>query len=219
MSANLHSSVAMARKHLIRTSEFPYHLCARSNNREWFDVPLEQCWEIYKNCLSEVQDKYGFVTHDFVLMSNHWHWIASTPQANLDDGMRFFMTETSRKIARAAGRINRIYGSRYSWTVIGTPDHYGYAYRYVLMNPVKAKICESPFEYPWSTLNNKLIKTVICEGFSCEIPTSPSEFWHWLMELKDADKASQVKLALRRAIFTMPRDPRTKRKDPTRTQV
>src|SRR5687767_14154985 len=103
----------MARKCVILQNEHPYHVRARSNNREWFYLPLEHCWSIYSRYIKETSQKYGFATHNFVLMKNHFHWNVSTPSCNLSEGMQYFMSRTSIAIARSAGRINRIYGSRY----------------------------------------------------------------------------------------------------------
>ncbi len=88
-------------------------------------APLDECWEVFRVTSQEVEVKYGFKTHAFVLMNNHYHWLMNLSQNNLAEGMCYFQTNTSRKIARLSNRINRIYGARYKPTVILEPNHVG----------------------------------------------------------------------------------------------
>lgn len=103
----------MPRKPISITNEHPYHIIGRSNNRDWFDLPLNYCYEVFTNVLTKVKQNYNFKLHAFVLMNNHYHMILSTPEKNLSQGMRYFMTETSRGIRVKSMRINHIYGGRY----------------------------------------------------------------------------------------------------------
>ena len=144
----------MARKLIIKTSDFSYHVYARSNNKEWFSLPLDVVYQIYIKVLSETISEYGVKIHIFVLMSNHFHMILSTPKANISEAMRYFMTETSKLIARTTGRINKIYGSRYKWTLIKNEEHYAHAFKYVARNPIKAMACKFIEDYKWCSILN-----------------------------------------------------------------
>ena len=108
----------MPRRPLIETEQFPYHVTSRSNNKEWFYLPLKECWEIFCNQLVETSSKYNVNIYAFTLMSNHFHLILSTPQANLGEVMRHFLTGVSKAIQFKAKRINHIFGSRYKWSLL-----------------------------------------------------------------------------------------------------
>ncbi len=73
----------MPRAHAILQSEFPYNISARCINRDWFQIPMEEVWIIFCEELAETIQKHNLQVHSFVLMSNHFHLIASTPDANI----------------------------------------------------------------------------------------------------------------------------------------
>jgi putative transposase len=142
----------MAKKKLRVSKKFPYHLYARSNNRDWFYLPSKQIWKICLEELSNVSLLYGFKVHAFVLMSNHFHLIASTPEGNLGEVMNYFMREVSRAVNRKAGRINHVFGGPYKPSLIENPHYYFNVYKYVYQNPIRAEICSTVWDYPFSTI-------------------------------------------------------------------
>ncbi len=193
----------MPRKPTPYTAEFPLHLVARSNNHDWFQIPIEDCWNIFSNELEEVRKRFGFQTHAFVLMSNHYHWLMSTPDLQLAEGMCYFQSTTSRKIGRLAKRINRIYGARYKPTVIQTAEYYAHSYRYIFQNPLRAKICDDVASYPWSTFVDRSISVSVRRDFHEMIPRK--NLLEWLNQLPPEPAMKAVQSALRRRVFEFPR--------------
>ncbi len=143
----------MPRPLLIRSTALPYHVRARSNNKEWFYLPIEQIWDIFLDRWEVTTEEYGIHLHAFVLMSNHFHAILSTPNENLDQAMHHLLREVSREINKQASRINHIFGGPYKWSLITTRRYYEHALRYVYQNPIKAEICKRVEEYPYSTIH------------------------------------------------------------------
>jgi REP element-mobilizing transposase RayT len=45
--------------------------------------------EAFERCLGQTCDRYGWVVHAFVVMSNHYHIALETPLGNLSDGMQW----------------------------------------------------------------------------------------------------------------------------------
>ncbi len=202
----------MARPHLILQDSFPYSLTARSNNRDWFQIPMPQCWKIFENEIANTSKKYGVKTHCFVLMSNHFHWLVTTPNSNLGQAMRYFMTETSRKLARKSGRINKIYGSRYKWTIVESPGYYANTLRYFYQNPLRAEICAQVDNYQWTTrARRSQIVLTACNSLDTLVPNDPREFKEWLNKIPEGPYAEMMKKALRRSKFQFPPHPTTKR--------
>lgn len=199
---------AMPRPTLYKTDQFPYHVVARSNNKDWFQLNMEECWEIFVEVLNSTKKSYEFETHAFLLMNNHYHWLLSTPKMNIDFGMRYFNTESSRKVARASGRINKIFGARYKPTVILEENHYINAFRYLYLNPIKAGICLNPIDYPWSTLHEKRIILTDHKYFGSAIPTQNIN--EWLMRDTSEDFFIKNQRALRRNIFKYPKEVQVK---------
>ncbi len=207
----------MPRKPLEYTHEYPYHIVARCNNREQFKLELSEVWDIFKTELTELNQRYNFQTHHFVLMSNHYHLIASTDKKyNLGFIMRILQSRTSRTINLKTGRINHVYGRRYRASLIIDPYYYGNALKYLYRNPVTAGICESVVDWKYSTLNNHQGFSI--EGFplSCHllergVMLSGINFIKWLNEAYSPEVYEKINLGLTRVQFKF-----TQRKSPLR---
>src|SRR5690606_30269968 len=108
----------MPRKPLIRSSDCPYHVTSRSNNKEWLYIPIQDVWTYSQEFLAKGQKEFNVQVLAFVLMSNHYHLCIQTPNSNIDKFMRFFNQSLGKAISRQADRINRIFGASYKWTLI-----------------------------------------------------------------------------------------------------
>jgi REP element-mobilizing transposase RayT len=148
--------IAMPRKRFFPTDQFPYHVTARSQDREWFDLPMIEVWDIFSRYLYFVTLAYGVRIHSFVLMSNHFHLLISTPNANLDKAMTYLMREVNGAIHLQSERKDQVFEESYHWTVIKNRVHYQHVYKYVYRNPVEARICSRVESYPYSTLRGIL---------------------------------------------------------------
>lgn len=146
----------MARAKAIQQSEFPYHISARCINKEWFQVPMADAWFIFENELKRVHENHNLQIHSFVLMSNHFHMIASTPDANISKCMHQFMTRTSKALTKEGNRINETYAGRHFKCILAHQNYFLNAYKYVYRNPVAAGLCEKVEDYTYSTLRDRL---------------------------------------------------------------
>ena len=144
----------MPRKNLIRTSEFPYHVTSRCHNQDWFQIPLNEVWELSGRAFKEAHKMFPIKLISYVLMNNHYHMIIKTPGANLDLFMREFNRRLTLKIQYRGKIINQVFGGRYKWCLISVNNYFVNCYRYVYQNPVRAGIVQKCEEYPFSTLQN-----------------------------------------------------------------
>lgn len=143
----------MPRKPLIRCNSNPYHVTSRANNREWFTLPMDEVWGICLDTFKEANFKHKIELISFVLMSNHYHMMVRTPDANLDLFMYEFNKRLAFKLRDTSTNINHLLGGRYKWCLIKN-NHYLYnCYRYVYQNPLRASLASRCEEYPYSTLN------------------------------------------------------------------
>lgn len=196
----------MPRKSTEQSDIYPYHIWARSNNREWFSLPLDEVYDIYAEVMERTINQYGIRFELFVLMSNHFHAIVSTPEANISQAMRYFMTESSRSIARSSGRINKIYGKRYGRTIIKDPAHYAIVYKYVARNPLAVKTLSHLEEYRWISLNSfrKRLSQLVqgnANGFSIYLPEERGDLMKWIHESFDDDVVLSIKKVLKKKEF------------------
>lgn len=196
----------MARLKTILTADNPYHLYARVNNREDYPIPLNQVWDIYVKTIEDLKSNLVFVPHHLVVMPNHFHLVGSTPKSNISAIMRDFMLFTTQKINTRAGKINRLYGGRYRWTVVQGPYYFYCLERYVYQNPTRSFIVNKVQDYPWSTLVKDQHLMLKNESFSEYIPPNGQEYLDWLNQNPPEDFVDNMKRALRRKVFKFPVD-------------
>ena len=171
----------MARLKLIRTSDFPYHVYNRYNNKAPSTVSPNVVWRVYAKYLYAIYCIYNVRIHAFVMMGNHYHLIVSTPDKNIDQAMQYFHTFICRALNQASQSINHQFGGRYRWSVIHNLSYVRNVLRYVYLNPVKAGLCERAEQYPWSSLSRLLgdgrlsFPVAPLTPFSEEIPVNPIE--------------------------------------------
>lgn len=168
-------------------------------------MDLPKVWLIFGKVLQETCSKYGLQVHNLVLMSNHFHMVLSTPQANISDGMWFFLSQTSKRLGGACGRINHCYGERYFWSLLDSAAGFAYAMKYVSRNPVRAGLSRRVEDYPFSTVKlDGAVGFPLTERIdSCSrmIPRDFAERLEWMNLPTPKEKEALIKTALRRAKF------------------
>lgn len=197
----------MPRKVLIENSKFPYHITNRSNNREYFYTPLPILWEIMLEKIKYLDQKMNIKSHAFVLMSNHYHWLLSTPDENLSKGMTYFHREVARGANRKSNRINHFFGGRYKWCSIQKEIYYWNTLKYIFRNPVKANLCAQVEDYQFSSLNDHkgVDSWNLCDFFNAPENTIDPNL-EWLNTDYDPKIDEALKKALRRRTFKLPKD-------------
>lgn len=193
----------MPRSKTILQSEYPYHITARCINREWFNLPMDSVWQIFCEELASVSDSNKLKIHSFVLMSNHFHLIASTPEANISQCMHQFMQKSSKKLTRAGNRINQTFAGRHYKCILDMYNYYLNAYKYCYRNPVNAGLCNLVEEYPFSSLKMKLGLTspLIPLVEDTLLIEDKIGILNWLNTQPESEKLEAVRWALKRQYF------------------
>jgi hypothetical protein len=84
-------------------------------------------------------------------MTNHYHLLIETPDGNLSIGMRQLNGVYTQLFNKWHGRTGHLFQGRYKAIVIQKDSHLLEVCRYVVLNPVRAKMVEKPEDYPWSS--------------------------------------------------------------------
>lgn len=193
----------MPRAKAVQQSDHPYHITARCINREWFNLPMESVWNVFCEELTNINKTHSIQIHSFVLMSNHFHLIITTPEANVSKAMHQFMNTSSRKLTRAGNRINQTFAGRHYKCILDDYSYFMNAYKYNYRNPVHVKICESVEDYPYSSLAMKLgyaqMKLPLVEDVLLKEDTIG--ILKWLNTAPDPEKLEAVRFGLRRQYF------------------
>lgn len=193
----------MGRAKAILQSEFPYNISARCINREWFNLPMDKVWKIFCEELQATIVAHNLKVHSFVLMSNHFHLIASTPEANISICMHRFMTRASKRLTHNGNRINQTFAGRHFKCILQHPNYYLNAYKYNYRNPVAGKICDLAEEYPYSSLQFLLKKKKAL--FSLAEDTTyiydPVGTLKWINTMPEEKKLEAVRFGMKRQYF------------------
>ena len=202
----------MPRKTLVRSKICPYHVTARCNNRENFYSSLDTVWKILNQELSETIKKFGCRIHALVLMPNHFHLLITTPNEDLGKVMQFFIQSITKKLNTHSGRIGRVFGARYHWSMIDHEQYYDCALKYVYRNPVKAKLVDRVENYSYSTLRKTLemsteyFRLFPPEGHLHLIPNNDDfRFIRWLNQPFENEQYLAIRSALSKTIFIPPK--------------
>ncbi len=193
------------------TDQFPYHVSARTPNREDFKIPIEEIWRLMENHLYSAKNNFDLRIHAFVLMPNHFHLLVSTPQFNISPSMNYFLGETSREMNRSSGRINQNWGRRHHKTLVSSYHYFMNVYKYIYRNPVRAGLCSQVEEYRYSTLSGlcgraKLIIPIEADTILFD-PNFNEHNLKWLNTSSSQKDEDSIRVALRRSVFELPTDP------------
>lgn len=142
----------MGRPLRVIQTELPYHLVCRTNNRT-FRFDQRQITRIVFKALKETHEKYNFLIHHVVLMSNHYHIIATATEENLHRAMQYFNSRVAVRFNKHSGRSGHLWGDRYKSCIIDTDEYYLACVRYIYRNPKRAGIVKELEEYSDSSFN------------------------------------------------------------------
>ena len=87
----------------------------------------------------------------WVIMPNHIHLLIETKEESLDRIIKSWKTFTARQINLAQGSEGPVWARDYHDRYIRDLDHYENAKSYLRQNPVKAGLCETPEDWPYSS--------------------------------------------------------------------
>lgn len=203
----------MPRKPVVRSNSNYYHVMARSNNKDFFYLPILNIWDLMTEKLGKLQRDHQIKIAAFVLMNNHFHLLVLTPEEDIDRIMYLFMKDITLEIQKRTGRINKIFGGRYKGCII---DHYRYlinVYKYIYRNPVDAGLTSNAEQYPYSSLFFKYQPSMRLP-FRLEPILPPHAFvdyedldeLKWINNAFDEDEKDSIECGLLKTTFEYKKD-------------
>jgi REP-associated tyrosine transposase len=103
--------------------------------------------------LHNVMRRHSWICHAYCLMTTHYHLLLETKRADLSPGMRELNGLYARGFNDRYDRKGHVFGERYAAFVVDSVAHFAEARRYVLDDPVRAGLCSSAEQWPWSGLD------------------------------------------------------------------
>jgi REP element-mobilizing transposase RayT len=100
--------------------------------------------------LGECVRRFDWDIYAYCLMTTHYHLVLRAAQQALSEGMRRLNGLHARRVNLGVNRRGHLFGARYSSWLIESEEYASAPCRYVLLNPVRAGLCERPEDWRWS---------------------------------------------------------------------
>jgi len=108
---------------------------------------------VFLTMLDRCRVKHNWRIYAWCLMTTHYHVVLSIPDGGLSSGMCRLNGGFARWANKRRHREDHLFGKRFASTKITSDEHLLDAIRYVVLNPVRARLCQAPHEWPWSSYN------------------------------------------------------------------
>ena len=127
-----------------------YHVITRGNSDSAIYIDdLDR--KLFLGDFERVVERYRWLCHAYCLMTTHYHLVLETPLANLPLGMQRLNSRYASRFNQRRGRTGHVFGSRFRSILIEDARYLLAVCRYVVLNPIRAGMCDRPEDWPWSS--------------------------------------------------------------------
>lgn len=133
--------------------EYPgayYHVINRGNAGESI-FKSNRDYEKFLEYLATAADRFAIVIHSYCLMTNHYHLLVETPEANLSAAIQWLNVSYATYFNRKRNRHGHLFQGRFKAVLVEADEYLAQLSRYIHLNPVKAKMVVAPQDYSWSS--------------------------------------------------------------------
>ncbi len=127
-------------------------------------------FEAFLKTLEESHSRFGLQILSYCLMTNHYHLLVKTPEANLGRAMRHINGVYTQRYNRLKRTDGPLFRGRYKAILVEEDSYQLHLSRYIHLNPLEAKMVSSLEAYPWSS-------------YPCFIGKSKPEGWLYRDEI------------------------------------
>ncbi|MFA6062644.1 MAG: transposase [Gallionella sp.] len=127
-----------------------YHVTSRGDGGE--DVYLSDADRLtWLRVFADVCERFGWICHAWCQMTNHYHILIETPEANLSHGMRQLNGVYTQKFNYTHAREGHVFQGRYNAILVEKESYLLEVARYVVLNPLRAHRVSRPEDWAWSS--------------------------------------------------------------------
>ena len=133
--------------------EFPGaldHVTSRGNERRAI-FRSDRDRRTFLTLLEQAATRFGWSVTAYVLMTNHFHLVIQTPEPNLSRGMQWLNGTYAARFNQRHQRAGHLFQGRFHAFLVEKEAYFAELLRYVVLNPVRAKMVERPEDYRWSS--------------------------------------------------------------------
>jgi REP element-mobilizing transposase RayT len=108
-------------------------------DRRAFLVQLDRCLE-----------RHRWTIHALCLMTTHYHLVLDTTRVDLSHGLQRLNGRYAQEFNERHGRFGHLFADRFSCRAVQGERYLRRVCRYVVQNPVRAGVCDSIEDWPWT---------------------------------------------------------------------
>ena len=119
--------------------EYPgafYHVINRGQRQDAI-VEDDRDREHFLSCLERMATLFGVRLHGFCLMTNHYHLVIETPEANLSRAIQWLNVSHAVYYNRRHGMTGHLFQGRFKAILIEADAYLETLSRYIHLNPVR----------------------------------------------------------------------------------
>ena len=124
-----------------------------------------QDYQSFVELLEESSEMWNIRVAAYCLMTNHYHILVQTPDANISRSMRHINAVYTQRFNKRHRCDGQLFRGRYKSILVGGDSYLLQLVRYIHRNPVKSGIVSKPDDYRWSSHKGYL---------------SVAKKWNWL---------------------------------------
>jgi REP element-mobilizing transposase RayT len=141
----------MARPLRIEFDGALYHVTSRGNDRKAIFKDNHDR-DLFLDILAQITVRFRWICHAYCLMNNHYHLVIETPDGNLSKGMRQLNGVYTQAFNKRHRRVGHVFQGRFKGILVQKDSHFLEVCRYVVLNPVRAKMVPETVQSPNTAL-------------------------------------------------------------------
>jgi putative transposase len=107
-------------------------------------------YEAFMRMLRRTERRFGWRIYVACLMPNHYHLVTEGTVDTLSRGMHWLNGLYAQRFNRRHSRYGHLFASRFGARLVEEERYFETVCRYALENPVRAGLCETVEDWPWS---------------------------------------------------------------------
>ena len=139
----------MARPPRTQFSGDVYHVTARGNRRQEIFVDDTDRSRLIA-LLDAACKRSKWQIHAYCLMPNHYHLVLEIGEPTLSEGFQWLNGVYAQAFNRRHGKTGHLFQGRFHSVRVESDEHLLELSRYLMRNPVRARLCSDPADWPWS---------------------------------------------------------------------
>lgn len=124
----------------------------------------DEDYEFFRSLLGEAVHKFDMRILEWVIMPNHWHMLVwPEEKEQLSDFMQWLLGVHAKlwRESNDTPGLGAVYQSRYKAFPVKPGFHVNQLRNYLAMNPVKANLVRSPFDWMWGSAKRANYESMI----------------------------------------------------------